>query len=607
MKKIWIKGGCILFFSMTANLQAQQENDLEHVVIEGKTLSLPFKQTSQNVQIITRKQIEKIPATSIAELLSYYSGIDIRRRGVNGTQADISIRGSSFEQVLIMVNGIRMNDSRTGHNALSIPFDLLAVERIEVIKGPAARRFGQNAYAGAVNIITRPSGKDEVKVSFSGGEHGTNALDAGLNLSGKKFSQFLQAGTSQSDGYRYNTDYLTKNVWYQNQYLLSDGDIHFQAGIIEKKFGANGFYSTPAAKEQYEKDQVSLISIGWNQKLNQFKINANSYWRRAQGEYLFIRNNPSAYRNLHIGNHIGVEAGISYTSKLGITGFGGDFRKEYMNSNNLGDRQREISFIYADQLFSIFNGKLDITPGVSFAHYSDMGSFWYPGIDIGYKLNAENKLFANIGKTYRIPSYTDLYYSDPSNNGNPDLKPENAWSYELGYRWSHKSLKATVSFFRRESTDLIDWFKETEQDKWTPVNIAKVNTNGAELSLSQHFPSSFIVSYHIGYTYLDNELKNTVKGFSKYSLDNLRHQLVARVEHQIVKNKLTHEISYRYNDRVALDDYHLLDDKISFQSKKIKAFLQVNNILNTRYTETNLVPMPGRWVQAGITFTNVFK
>lgn len=584
---------------------AQEGKELEDVIIEGKTLSLPLFQTSQNVQVITRKQIEQIPATSIEELLSYFSGIDIRQRGAHGVQADISIRGSSFEQVLVLINGVRMNDSQTGHNTLSLPVDLASIERVEVIKGPAARRFGQNAYAGAVNIITRPSGTDDVTVSLSGGDFGTYSLGAGLNFSGKKFSQFLQAETSQSDGYRYNTDYLIKNVWYQNRYKLNRGEIHLQAGIIEKKFGANGFYSSPRAKEQYEELQTSLISVGWNQSWNKFKVNANAYWRRSQDEYLFTRSHPSGYRNLHIGNNAGVEAGISYTSFWGITGLGGDFRKEYLSSNNLGRREREVSYLFFDHHFSFFKGFLDVTPGLSFAHYSDMGSFWYPGIDVGYRINAENKLFANFGKTYRIPSYSDLYYSDPVNEGNSKLKPENALSYEVGYRLSTNTVSGTLSFFRRESKDLIDWTKEKEEDKWMPVNIAKVNTQGVEIDFTQNFLSSFLKSYTLGYTYLDNELKNIKSKYSKYSLDNLRHQLVIKVEHKLIKN-VSNQIIYRYNDRVSLDDYHLLDDKLLYRLKGFSAFIQLNNILNTKYTETNLVPMPGRWIQIGASLKNIF-
>ena len=300
--------------SITFILAAQNHKDLGEVVIEGKTLSLPFYKTSQNVQIISREEIASMPASSIEEVLSYYSGVDIRQRGAHGVQADISIRGSSFEQVLILINGVRMNDSQTGHNSMNIPIDLASIERIEIVKGPSARRFGQNAYAGAINIVTRPSGKDDITASATAGDFDTYSLSTAINLSGGKFSQFLQAETSQSDGYRYNTDYQVKNVWYQNLYKLKKGEIRIQGGYMDKKFGANGFYSSPSAKDQYEAIQTSLVNIGWKQKFGKIKLESNAYWRRSQDKYIFDRNNPLKYRNLHIGNNAGLEANANYNS-----------------------------------------------------------------------------------------------------------------------------------------------------------------------------------------------------------------------------------------------------------------------------------------------------
>ncbi len=586
-------------------LSAQKEQVLDSVVVEGKTVSRPFSRTTQNVQIITKDEISRSPATSIEELLTYYTGVDIRQLGVHGVQADISIRGSSFEQVLVLVNGVRMNDSQTGHHTMNILFDLASVERIEIIKGPSARRFGQNAYAGAVNIITRPSKDTSVAVSALGGDYSTYSLGAGVTVAGERFSQFFQAETSQSDGYRYNTDYQIKNAWYQNRYELNGGKIQFQAGIIDKKFGANGFYSSPLARDQYEQIQTSLVSLGWDQSFGRLKVNANAYWRRAQDEYIFVRSNPSIYRNLHIGNNAGLEVNSSYTSRLGVTGLGVDFREEYLSSNNLGNHDRFVSFVFLEHHFSFFEKSLEVVPGISFADYSDFGGFWYPGVDVSYRIDSKSRLLANVGKTYRIPSYTDLYYSDPLNEGNPDLKPENALSYEIGYRFTHRNIRATLSLFRRESKDLIDWTKERVVDKWKPENIARVNTNGIEVGFQQRFFSSFIKSYNIGYTYLDNDLKNSHVNYSRFSLDNLKHQLVVKLEHKLFKN-FTNQIIYRYNDRVSLEDYQLVDDRLTYELKDFSIFMQVTNIFNTRYTETNLVPMPGRWLQFGATFRNVF-
>ncbi|QYN51316.1 TonB-dependent siderophore receptor [Apibacter sp. ESL0404] len=597
-----------LFYSIIALficlvLVAQESKELEGVVIQGKTLSLPYNKTSQDVQIITKEQIKAMPASSIEEVLSYYSGIDIRQRGAHGVQADVSIRGSSFEQVLILINGIRMNDSQTGHNTMNLPLDLASIERIEIVKGPAARRFGQNAYAGAINIVTRPSTKNDITISGSLGDFNTTSLGASLNVSGKKFSHFIQAETSQSDGYRYNTDYQVKNVWYQNQYKLNGGELRLQGGFIDKKFGANGFYSSPLAKDQYEAIQTSMVSIGWNQKSGKFKWESNAYWRWSQDEYIFERHNPSKYRNLHIGNNAGIEVNTNYSSSLGITGVGLDFRKEYLSSNNLGKNHRTVYFAFLEHRFMFFKNRLDITPGISFSDYSDFGNFWYPGIDIGYSINQQNKLFANLGKTYRVPTYTDLNYTDPVTEGNSNLKPENALSYELGYRLNHKNIKTTISFFRRESRKSIDWKKDSEEGKWKPENISRINTDGVEVDFNYSFTALFIKSINLGYTYLDKNLKYSDRAYSRYSLDNLRHQLVVKVEHKLFKN-ISNQIIYRYNDRVNLDDYHLLDDRLMYQTNNLQLYIQMTNILNTKYTESNLVPMPGRWIQGGVVFKN---
>jgi len=601
----------IFFFlvslSYTFPLFAQEIDDdkeLEAVIIEGRTLSLPFSQTSANVQIITRKQIEQSPSTSVSELLSYYTGIDIRQRGVQGVQADISIRGGSNEQVLVLVNGIRLSNSQTGHHMMNLPFSLASIERIEIIKGPAVRRFGQNAYAGAINIITKPSGTNDVAVSALGGEFDSYSLGAGINLTGKKFSQFLQTNTSHSDGYRYNSDYNIKNVWYQNSYRLENGNLHLQGGITENKFGANGFYERPSAKEQYEEIQTSLLSFGILQKFKQFRINADAYWHRSQDMYLYVRSNPAGYRNLHIGNNVGIDVNANYTWKLGVTGVDVDVRREYLVSNNLGSHNQLVTSIFLDHHLVLWNGKLDVTPGVSFSHYGDYGDFWYPGMDVGYRLNEHNKIFANVGKTHRVPTYTDKYYSSPDNEGNPDLKPENAWSYELGYRFANKNILATVSLFRRESKNMIDWTKQNETDRWKPENVAQVNTNGLEVEFDHRFFVSFIKSYSIGYTYIDNNLKKT-EDFSQFEFNNLRHQLVAKLNHQLLKN-FTNQIIYRYNNRVSMKDYHLLDDRLDYQLKNFSIFLQVNNIANKKYTESSSIPMPKRWVQIGAKFKGVF-
>ena len=592
----------VLLFSVAGF--AQEEQVLDDVTVEGKSISLPFNTTSQSIQIITKEEIKNSPVSSVEELLSYQAGIDIRQRGTLGVQADVSIRGGSFEQVLILINGIRLNDAQTGHNMMHLPFNLSSVERIEIVKGPSARRYGQNAFSGVINIITKVSEQNNFNIELSGAEYNTYDLNVGVNLGGDKINHYIQAGIAQSDGYRHNTDFNKKNIWYQNQIAINKGNIRMQAGISEKKFGANGFYATPSATEQYEELQASLVSVTLEKTYDKLSLNSHLYWRRGQDMYLFVRDNPSLYRNMHIGNNMGWESNFSYRTKAGITGIGFDLRKETLRSSNLGTRDHFVTAVFAEHRFLLAQNKLDITPGISWTNYSDFGNFWYPGIDIGFKINERNKLYVNAGKTFRVPTFTDLYYTSATEQGSASLKPEEAISFDAGYRYSGKNILASAGFFMRNSSNLIDWVKENQEDKWTAQNIAKVQTKGLEANIDTYF-RSFIRSVSLGYTYIDNDLKEIDKPFSRYALDNLKHQLVIKSEQKIGKYFIN-KIVFRYNDRVTLSNYHVLGNRLSFVQNNKSFFIQLNNITNTKYTETNLVPMPGRWLHAGVSFNGSF-
>lgn len=600
MKKVLL---CVGVLAMSQTFSAQ-ENAIDEVTIEGKFLNLPYKKVSENIEIITRKEIEQSPAQSIEDLLTYYTGVDVRKRGVADTQADISIRGGSFDQVLLLVNGIRMSDAQTGHNTMNIPFSLAAVEKIEIIKGPAARRFGQNAYAGVINIVTKASGKNEYKVDVTGGDFKTWSLGAAADFGNEKVGNFVQVNNAESAGYRHNTDYKIRNFWYQNQIKIKDGSVKFQAGYVEKKFGANGFYSSPKATEQYEETQTSLVSAIYQQQLGNWGVNANVYWRRTQDMYLFMRNNPSYYRNMHIGNNYGGELNLSYKSSLGVTGIGAEVHQEDLRSSNLGARGRFVTQLLAEHHFSLLQDRLTLVPGVSWVNYTGTGNFFYPGLDVGYDISKSHKLYGNIAKVHRVPTYTDLFYQSKTELGNPDLKPENALSYEIGYRFVAPKYGFKASAFGRDSKNAIDWTRKDENSIWIAENVADVKTKGFELEGNVNI-NDYIKNISVGYTYLDSKATNRDNGQnSRYALDNLRHQFNAKLT--LGYWKFTNDLIYQYNERVTLGSYNILDEKLTFNAKDFDVFLLVNNITNAKYVGASLVPMPGRWFQLGFTFKGKF-
>ena len=601
IKKMKNQLGAIFILVALSHFTAQtKEESISEVVVTGRFLELPLKKVNENITIISKAEIQNSPSRSIEEILAQFTGFDIRRRGGNGVQADISIRGSSFEQVLILVNGIRMNDSQTGHNSMSIPFDLASVEKIEVVKGPAARRFGQNAFAGVVNIITKPSSENEAIISGNGGDFGTYSLGAAANFGNEKMSNFIQANSSSSEGYRYNTDYKINNIFYQNEYLIENGNIKLQAGIQEKKFGANGFYSSPKATEQYEETQASIVSFALNKKWTNFNLNSHVYWRRGQDLYLFNRAKPEVYRNIHIGNNVGGEVNGSYSSTLGTTGVGVSLRKEFLASNNLGHRERVVTELFLEHYFSFFEHKLQVTPGISWSNFDTAGNFFYPGLDVGFNFNQHHKIYGNISKVNRIPTFTDLFYKSKTEEGNPNLRPENAVSAELGYRFQNGNFVAKMSGFLRNSNDAIDWMKASENEIWKAENIGNIEMKGFEVEIGQQF-NSFFKSYSLGYTFIDNQFQQPENLLSRYVLENLKHQLVAKLENRLF-GKLTNQLIYRYNERVSTGSYQILDEKLSYDFSRSNVYILVNNITNSDYTETFGVPMPKRWFHVGFTY-----
>ena len=575
--------------------------DLEVIIIKDKRLDIAYSETSRTIDIIDDDEIRRSPAQSLPELLQYVTGLDIRRRGVNGVQADLSIRGGTFDQALVMINGISMSDPQTGHHVMNLPLDLENIERIEILKGSGSRRYGQNAYAGAINIITKVKNDSPLTIRSEYSSNVSGELGIQAYIPTSNASHMLSVSKSFSEGYRYNTDFEMDNLFMQSTIDVNGNSLMINAGYSNREFGANGFYASPNFTEQYEEVATSIVSLKYELDGNNWKFRPAISWRRNQDEYIFIRDNPSIYRNLHIGNSYVGELNTSNINKLGILGIGIEFRLDDLQSNNLGERSRTTLGFNIEQRFNLLSGKLDITPGVALYTYNDFGTKAFPGVDIGVSINSRLKVFGNIGSTWRVPTYTDLYYSDPANLGNPELQPESALNYELGMKWMSKYVRTTVSGFVRDSENLIDWTKENENDQWFPSNIGRISIKGVEvsgkfnLSIQNNTPSLYV-----GYTYLNGN-NNIDATISRYALDLLNHQINVGLDYSISEGWI-HSTRFKYVDRINLENYSLLDTKISYRKGTLGYGIFVNNLFDREYTETNLVPMPGRWLGVSLNY-----
>ena len=592
IKKTILILSSILLTTPIFSQDISSEEQLDEVIINSSRIDLPFKENSRTITVITSDDIKKSTATNLADLLQQVAGIDIRRRGVNGMQSDLYIRGGSFDQTLLLIDGIKVEDPQTGHHTMNMALPIEVIERIEIIKGPAARVFGQNAFTGAINIVTKNNAENVNEVSAQVGSYDQQNFSGTLGSDFKNSSHMVHASVNTSDGYRYNTDFENQNYFLKSTFNKDKTPISILGYFTERKFGANGFYASPAAINQYEETQSSLVGVSTEFKSKNLTLKPRLYWKRNQDMYLFVRDNPPAYRNLHISNKVGAEVNGSLNTNAGVTGFGIDMAKVYLSSNNLGDRNRDMITLFLEHRLKLMDDKLDITPGVAATYFSDFKFHAFPGIDIGYNINDHVKIYANAGYTYRIPTYTDLYYSDPTTIGNENLEPEEAISEELGIKYSKNSFNGYVAVFNRSSNNLIDYVKENATDLWQATNIQDLNSFGIETNVNYGFMmSGYNQNINLGYTYLDENLKNIDANFSRYSINSLKHHFTATYFSQFLKH-FTQSITYKFAERTTGESYGVVDVKATLAVVPFELSVIGNNIFNAEYTETNLVPMP---------------
>lgn len=586
---------------ISTSINAQKDTiKLKEVAISSNRIIVPFSKISRTITLITSNDIVNSSATNVADLLQTVAGIDVRRRGIDGMQSDLYIRGGNFDQTLMLIDGVKMDDIQTGHHTMNAILSLDNIERIEIIKGPAARIYGQNAFTGAINIVTKKVVDNSFSIDLNYGSFYNKKVAT-------TFSQKFDEGTiltsvsyQVSDGYRFNTDF--ENV---SAFLKSDfNNFNLTTSFTQRKFGANGFYASPDFKDQYEETQTSLIALSTSYAAKSITIKPRLYWRRNQDMYLFLRHNPSYFRNLHISNKLGAETNMVFNSKLGKTGIGIDVSRQFLASNNLGNHNRTAITGFFEQRFELFNENLDITPGIAISYYSDFDTKAFPGLDIGYQFSNKIKFYGNIGYTYRVPTFTDLFYVGPTTLGNSNLEAESALSEELGLKYITTNFKFNLAVFQRNSNNLIDWTKDNEEDKWETRNFSEVLTQGFEAEINYNFKlGKQQHKLNVGYSFIEDDIKEVNVQFTRYSLNSIRHQLTSSVDFKL-NSIFNQNISYRYIERTNGESYTVFDAKFLTTFKSgVEFSIIANNIFNAEYTETNLVPMPKGNVMLGFKYS----
>ncbi len=399
----------------------------EQVVVTGSYGAVPLEETDRSVSVVEVGQSPSV-YRSWADALEQDSSVDVQQR-VPGTEADISIRGTTFEETLILVNGLRLNDVQTGHNNLDLTFPFESVQRIEVLKGAGSTLYGSDAMGGAVNFITAVPETSEIRLGAGIGNWGTNQQNGALTLVRKQFAEQLTFVRELSTGFIPDRDYRNLAIASESGINTALGRSDVLLGISDRPYGAAGFYGVPATIPSWERDKGWLAA--WTQPIGT-QTSADFGYRRHTDEYIYIKSDPSLYENNHIATYY--QAALRRFEKIGENirvYYGVDGLREHIESTNLGIHTRDQGGVYASFDARALK-RFSFNVGVREELYTAGHQVFSPSVSGAYWVNGRVKLRASASHAFRLPDFTELYYSAPGTLGNPNLKPETSWSYEGG-------------------------------------------------------------------------------------------------------------------------------------------------------------------------------
>ncbi len=593
----------LLLFSGIAAVEADEGVPKDSVPLEAQQLSLQevlvvshkAEVNSEAYRLITQvsqAEIEALPVQTVADILQYLPGVDVRTRGANGAQADISMRGGTFDQVLVLLNGVPLSDFHTGHYALNIPVSTEMIERVEVLQGTSANLHG--AFSGAINIVTKttppqpsPQGREhDLSLKLTAGMNGLvnseiaatfaipnhNSLPCGEGRGGVIN---LSAEYSRAEGYYAprptekeatacrNSDFQLANIYFQTRWRGLD----VQAGAQWKDAGLGMGYGF-GSQDQFDATRTAFASGRYEHRWGAWRLDAQAAYRANYDRYEWHRG-QRLYGNFHFAQTASAALSAHYASKIGTTSFGVSVRNENMHSTNLGDTinpdgqvpnvadfpladvrvldlvkggNRFHTNYYAEQTF--YYAGLSASIGINGTYNTQFGHHLGGGANIGYAFQKAGTIYVNANRSLRMPTFTDLYYNAGNQLGNRNLKPEEAWLLSVGYKGNFSSLPCgegrggviswSADWYYRWGKNIIDWVYVPTDTKrpFHAENQQQVNATGLELSLAYRLNEWLrCVSVDYAYTYLDLDLK---EAGSRY-LDYLSHKLAIHLEHGIYK------------------------------------------------------------------------
>jgi iron complex outermembrane receptor protein len=563
----------------------------QSVVVTGTYEPLSLEEVDRAIRVLPVRA-NNLVLNTLIDALKLDPSLDLGERAPDGVQTDLSIRGSTFGQTLVLINGMRVDDPQTGHHNMDIPVPLETVTRIEVLQGSGSTMYGSDAVGGVINIITDPPDATEFRLRTAVGSDGINQQRASVALSGRKLSEDLSFSRDFSSGFIPDRDYRNLQFASVTRWNSTYGNGTLNLAYMDHPFGADQFYGDFPSWED-----TKTWFAGVQQPIGEHTTLSFSY-RRHSDLFVLFRDQPDIYTNHHSDESENFaarrrqEIGISTTIYYGLEGL-----HEWIASNNLGDHSRSRVAAYgAIEWRALKRYSLNIAAREEV--YRNFSAAFSPTVSVGVWLSPAIKLRASASRAFRIPSYTDLYYHDPANLGNPNLRPESAWTYETGIEWARSAhTSAEITLFDRQEHDGIDYYRASPTDLWRALNIQNLSFRGIEATV--RWTPSTVNNFDLRYTGLHGQQDTIPLGETKYTFNYPKN---AGVFSWTITPRANFLVRTRVGvtDRISGAPYALWEAYVGMPQGRVRPFLQATNLANTSYQEIMGVPMPGRTIIGGV-------
>ena len=551
---------------------------------------------ARSVEVIDRAALERLPARTLGEALARTVGVDLPSR--SAASSDLSIRGSSFEQVLVLVDGIRVSDDQTGHFDLDLAVPLETVERIEVLRGPGSSLYGADAIGGVINVVTRDAATRTSSAMVEGGSFGSAAAAIAGTFPGRVA---LRGGADlqRADGHRPGTDYDIAQARLGAGSRTALGRLSADLGAAMRDFGAADFYGAYPSHERTGTGTASLRleSTPTDRVATSIYVGARQHTDR----FTLWRDQPARYQNRHETWQLSSEgmARVSFERLALAAGLSGE--RSQVRSARLGNHLEHRVGLFGEARVGGENAtRLEL--GLRSDWSSINGTYLSPSLAGSLPIHGKVRLRANVARGFRAPTWTERYYRDPANQGDSTLVPETFWLGEAGMTATHAHVRGEITGFIRRASALIDWARprgSATTTPWRTMNVETATFRGIEAVVHLAGTGPATVTLRAMGLHLRADDAAAYQG--KYALRPLTRSGGATVDLPLGRG-IGVAIDVTHRRRAFEPGHERLDARLSYRARALQAYVDLVNLGEADYLDAAGKPVAGRSIHLGAAF-----